>query len=274
MQCFLRLRDWLLGSWPQYLRRIVLPGLLLAFSALASAAGDSPNLLRICIADTEVPFFTAPNHEGLAQRALRQAARMQGREVAFVVRPWRRCFAEASEGSLHGILPVVYSDSTRQVLRFPEVDGRPDESLQLDSVRILVMRLRGSTVDWDGQHFSGLQRPVLYLRGMKILDDYFAHSGLQADSSVRNVRSLGLMLLRNRSSVAVDLEWRVKRLMQDEPFHSSIEVLPKPLLIVPSYLGISPALQAEQPDFVAQLWRDIAPAYLRILTETGPSAAP
>ncbi|MEK1942922.1 MAG: hypothetical protein AAAB16_21345, partial [Pseudomonas sp.] len=141
-------------------------------------------------------------------------------------------------------------------------------------VRILVMRLRGSAVGWDGQRFSGLQRPVLYLRGIGVLGDYFARSGLASDSSPRNINSLGLMLLRNRSNVAVDLEWRVKRLVQDEPFRSHIEILPKPLFIMPCYLGLSPAMQAAQSKFVAQLWRDTALAYLRIVAEMKPSGVP
>lgn len=262
-----------LFSWPQLVRGVVLPCLLGAFSTLASAEGNGREPLQICIADFEVPPFTAPDREGLAQQALRQAAHLQGREVTFVARPWRRCFVETAEGTFHGMLPVAYSDGARQLLSFPEVGGRADARLQLDSIRVLVMRSRGSLADWDGQRFSGVQGPILYLSGLKALDDYFAHSGLLIDSSARDVDALGRMLLRKRSNVAVDLEARVRGLMQQEQFRSSIEVLPKPLFELPVYLAISPALQTAQPDFVAQLWRDTARAYRSKLTEAKAAQA-
>lgn len=267
MDCRVRLVGWGLYGGLRLVRYVVLPCLLAGFGVPVSAQGQGPEPLQICIADGEVPPFTAPDREGPAQQALRQAARLQGREVVFVVRPWRRCFAETAEGTLHGMLPVAASDGTRQLLRFPEVDGRPDTRLRLDSIRVVVMRSRGSSADWDGKAFSGLQGPVLYLAGLKALDDYFAQATVPVDSSARDSESLGLMLLRARSNVAVDLEARVQRLLRDERFGGSLEVLPQPLLDLPVYLGISPALQAAQPDFVARLWRDMAQAY-RAGTET------
>lgn len=261
-------------AWLQLVRGVVLACLLGTFSALAGAEGNGREPLQICIADFEVPPFTAVDHEDLAQQALRQAARLQERDVVFVARPWRRCFTETAEGSLHGMLPVAYSDGARQLLRFPEVARQPDASLKLDSIRVRVMRVRGSAAAWDGQRFSGVQGPVLYLSGLKALDDYFARSDLLVDSSARDVEALGRMLLGKRSNLAVDLETRVRRLMQQEQFRTRLEVLPKPLFELPVYLAVSPALQSAQPDFVAQLWRDTARIYRGKLAEAEAVRAP
>lgn len=263
-----------LGSWPQLVRRAVLACLLGACSALASAEGKGQEPLQFCIADGPVPPFTAVDHEDLAQQALRQAARLQGREVVFVVRPWRRCFAETAEGTLHGMLPVAPVDANRRLLRFPEVNGQLDNSLTLDSMRVLVLRPRGSTANWDGQHFSGVQGPILYLAGIKVLDDYFSRAGLPADSSARGPEALGLMLLRKRSNMAVDLEARARRMIKAEPFRSGLELLPQPLFDFPVYLAISPALQTAQPDLAAQLWRDTTRLYRDKLAEDKASWAP
>lgn len=256
--------------WLQLRLHALLSILLGLFSTCAVAAGSAAEPLKFCIAEGLVPPFTAVDHQEPAQLALRQAAHRQGREVQFVARPWRRCFVETAEGRLHGMLPVAPLDANRRLLRFPEREGRLDERLALGAMRVLVLRPRGSTAEWDGQRFYNLRGPILYLAGIKVLDEYFARAQLASDSSAREPEALRLMLLRGRSNVAVDLEARIMRLMRQKDFGAGLEVLPQPLVDFPVYLAISPALQNEQPELVAQLWRDTSRFFQDRLAEQQP----
>lgn len=238
--------------------------LLLGLGLSAGAWGEDaqPRLLQVCIADEEVPPYSSMQQpEALGQTALREAARRQGWQVQFNIRPWRRCLAETASGHFQAILPVSPSAVNSPRLKFPELAGQPDPALVLGEMRVLVVRPQGSSAEWDGQRFSGLTGPVLYLGGLTVLDAFFANTGQAADSSARSAQSMARMLLAQRSNVAVDLEDRVLNLLAQDEFRDRLEVLPRPLLNAPVFLGISPKLYAESPQVVEQLWRDMAQAF-------------
>lgn len=241
----------------------LLPALLLGLGLSAGAWGQGVQPpLQVCIADEEVPPYTSMHQpEALGQTALREAAGRQGWQVQFSIRPWRRCLADTASGHFQAILPVSPSAVNRPRLKFPELAGQVDFALMLGEMRVLVMRPQGSSAEWDGQRFSGLTGPVLYLGGLSVLDVFFANSGQASDSNARNALSMGRMLLAQRSNVAVDLEDRVLNLLTQDEFRDRLEVLPRPLLSAPVFLGISPRLYAESPQAVEQLWRDMAETF-------------
>ncbi|MFZ3185386.1 MAG: hypothetical protein WA173_14740 [Pseudomonas sp.] len=237
----------------------LLLGLGLGLSAGAWGQDAQPRLLQVCIADEEVPPYTSMRQpEALGQTALREAAGRQGWQVQFSIRPWRRCLADTGSGHFQAILPISPTAVNRPRLKFPEQAGQVDFALMLGEMRVLVMRQQGSSAEWDGQRFSGLTGPVLYLGGLSVLDAFFANSGQASDSNAKTALSMGRMLLAQRSNVAVDLEDRVLNLLAQDEFRGRLEVLPRPLLNAPVFLAVSPSLYAESPQAVEQLWRDMA----------------
>lgn len=234
----------------------------LGLSAGAWAQEAKPRLLQVCIADEEVPPYTSVHQpEALGQTALREAAQRQGWQVQFNIRPWRRCLAETASGNFQAILPISLTAVTRPLLKFPERAGQPDLALVLGEMRVLAIRVRGNTAEWDGQHFSGLTGPVLYLGGLSVLDAFFARTGQASDSSAKTAQAMGRMLLAQRSNMAVDLEDRTLSLLAQDEFRDRLEVLPQPVLSGPIFLAIAPSFYAESPQVVEQLWRDMAQTF-------------
>lgn len=242
----------------------LLRGLLFGLGLSTGAWGQDgqPRRLQVCIGDEEVPpYTTLQKSEELGQTALREAARRQGWQVQFSIRPWRRCLADTASGHFQAVLPVSATAVNLQRLKFPEVAGQPDLAMRLGEVRVLAVRPRGSSAEWDGQHFSGLTGPVLYLGGLSALDAFFASAGQAADNNARNATSMARMLLAQRSNMAVDLEERILNLLAQDEFRGRLEVLPRPVLNAPTFLAVSPSFYAESPQAVEQLWRDMVETF-------------
>lgn len=238
--------------------------LLLGLGLGAGAWGQDaqPRLLQVCIANEEVPPYTSMQQpEALGQTALREAARRQGWQVQFNIRPWRRCRAETASGHFQAILPIAPAAENRLRLKFPELAGKPNLALVLGEIRVLAIRPQGSSAEWDGQRFSGLTGPVLYLGGLSVLDAFFARTGQASDSSAKTALAMGRMLLAQRSNMAVDLEDRARSLLAQDEFRERLEALPRPVLSGPVFLAVSPSFYAESPQVVEQLWRDLAQTF-------------
>lgn len=238
--------------------------LLLGLGLSAGAWGQEaqPRLLQVCIANEEVPPYTSQQQpEALGQTALREAARRQGWQVQFNIRPWRRCLAETASGNFQAVLPVGPSAENVQRLKFPQVAGQPDLAQVLGEIRVLAIRVQGNAAEWDGQRFSGLTGPVLYLGGLSVVDAFFARTGQASDSSAKTALAMVRMLLAQRSNMAVDLEDRVRSMLAQDEFRDRLEVLPRPVLSGPVFLAVAPSFYAESPQVVEQLWRDMAETF-------------
>lgn len=256
------------STWQQNL--LLLAGLLFVFPPAVSANNAPSPVLRVCIADQDVPPFSYAHAESQVQQALRAAARRHGWQVDYRVRPWLRCQVELSAGKFDALIPIAPAEHNLQAFVFPMRDGKPDPSRALGAVRAVAARQVGSGANWDGQQFSGVQGPVIYLQGMQALSEQFTHAGVAA-ASTRTSVDMVRMLLAGRTNLVVDVEPRLRRTLEAAGASERVQILPQVVLERDVYLAVSPPFYRQHKGFVEGIWRETAGADAQA-SDSGPLA--
>lgn len=213
--------------------------------------------LQICVDDQHYPPFTYPDREGVVQMLVRAAVADSGWEVAFISVPRRRCYAGLASGLYQAAFPIVSTPGITHHLELPQRAGDEDVQRSFGMLRVVTFRARGSQASWDGQQFSGLQRPVLYGSGVNLLHDRLAELGVPGNDSAKSVRQIMEMLVAGRGEIAIGSEHQVMVALQDPQLAEQIEVLPSIFMQKYAYLGFHKGFYAEHGPMVEALWTRI-----------------
>lgn len=226
--------------------------------------------LVVCVSDEAFPPFTFPNREGDSQRLIRSAVERQGWQLEFIALPWRRCLAGVEQGLFGAIAGAAATPEYLDFMVFPQCSGQPDPRRALGITRLVVYRPAGDVAAWDGQGFSGLTRPVLYLSGRTTLKVLLEGLGVPAVDTARTSTQLAHMLLRGRGSLAIDHDYQVELLLAEPEFRGRLEVLPVPLGEAPIFLAVGRQLYQRHSRQIEAIWDEIG-----VLRRTaGPSLRP
>lgn len=226
--------------------------------------------LVVCVSDEAFPPFTFPNREGDSQRLIRSAVERQGWQLEFVALPWRRCLAGVAQGLFGAIAGVAATPEYLDFMAFPRRSGQADPRRALGITRLVVYRPAGGAAAWDGQGFSGVDRPVLYLSGRSTLKVLLARLGVPAVDTARTSTQLAHMLLRGRGSLAIDHDYQVELLLAKPEFRGRFEVLPVPLGEAPIFLALGRQLYQRHSRQVEAIWNEIG----ALRRAAGPSLRP
>ncbi|RJG08983.1 hypothetical protein D3879_24450 [Pseudomonas cavernicola] len=211
----------------------------------------------VCVSDEAFPPFTFPSREGDSQRLIRLAVEHHGWGVEFVALPWRRCLAGVEQGSFSAVAGVAATPEYLAFMAFPNSSGQPDQRRALGITRLVVYRPLGSLAGWDGQRFTGLAKPVLYLSGRTTLKALLARMGIPAIDTARASSQLAHMLFKGRGSLAIDHDYQVAQLFALPEFQGRFEVLPVPFGEAPIFLGVGLRLYDRRPRLVEAVWDEI-----------------
>lgn len=233
-------------------RLVALLGLLLGLLAPVQAG-----TLAVCVSDEAFPPFTFPQHDGESQQRIRLATARQGWQVEFVALPWRRCLAGVQQGLYSAVAGATATAEYLSFMVFPQRAGQPDPRRALGVTRLVVFRPVGGSAEWDGQRFSGLTKPVLYLSGRSALRVLLARVRVPAVDTARNSTQLALMLLKGRGDLAIDHDYQVARLLALPEFQGRFEVLPALLGEAPIYLAVGSQLYQRHGHLVEAIWDEI-----------------
>lgn len=250
------------------LRRLCLNGLLALCLPLAAPAAATS--LTVCISDEAFPPFTSPHQEGESQQRIRLAVERQGWQVEFLAMPWRRCLAGVQHDLYDAIAGVAATPEYQAFMAFPRRDGQLDQARALGVTRLVVFRPVGGSAGWNGQRFSRMAKPVLYLSGRATLKALLAHRGTPADDTAKTSTQLALMLLKGRGSLAIDHDYQVAQLAAMPAFQGRLEVLPAPLGEAPVYLAVGWHLYERHRPLIEAVWDELG----ALQQATGPTPAP
>ena len=248
---------------------------LFGLAGTAPVAAEQP--LRICVSDHAYPPLTFPYRDGRAQYLIRRAAGEAGWQVEFVVLPWRRCLKAVTLGDLHGVATVADTPDNRSKLAMPLRRGRANSARSVGEVVAVVIRRRGSRVEWDGVSFRGLRTPVIHEAGISAFSARLAELGQAGLDSANSPEQLMRMLLMGRAEVALGLEPRVSELLR-QPQFAVLERLPQQFMCSNTYLAFNKALYAEQRARLDQVWQAIerirrSPQWPRLARQIYPGDA-
>jgi polar amino acid transport system substrate-binding protein len=74
--------------------------------------------------------------------------------------PWKHCPEGVEKGGIAGAFAASYTDERAKYAVYPLAGGKPDPLRRLHTDGYTLLRLKGSTVGWDGHKFSNLSGPI------------------------------------------------------------------------------------------------------------------
>lgn len=232
--------------------------LCLLLGGLCLASDGMARKLKACMVDERFAPVSSPSTEMPGQYLLRKALESRGDTVEFFPSPWRRCIDSVRHGEMDIPMGGGANPDFFGFLSFPRAaDGSVDRERRLASYDYLVLRVKGSAANWNGEKFEGLQFPVLYASGQMAIKNRLAKIGQEGSDGAKTQMQQLTMLLANRSDIAVMVRDRAEALLREKEFAGKIEILDKPFLTNDAYVPIRTTLYETDKKYFDSLWADI-----------------
>ena len=225
--------------------------------------------VTLCFERTEVQPWRTLDGKGLNFELLAEVARRLGIAFDYQSMPWKRCLAQLQANEVDGAFAASFS---RERLALGVYPGAAADGEQADPARrmhmdtYLLVRRKGSRVDWDGKRFTGLDGRVGVQLGYSVADFLRAHNILVDEGSQR-YDELAEKLVAGRLAAAA-VGGGVALRLKDLPFADQLEVRPVPLIEKPYYLVLSHDFARRDAALARRIWQTIeevrnTPAYQR-----------
>lgn len=222
-----------------------------------AATGPAP-ALHLCVDANDWAPYTYAERDGLAQSLVRMAAARVGVKVEYVARPWKRCEAEVSSGTLDGVVGASEAAArTTPDLLFPRSGAAFDRSRSVVETTIGLLRRAGSPVRWDGKQLHGLQTPVLYVLGYEDVEEWLHTLGVASDGGGSSNEVNGRKLLAGRASVMAIYEYDAQQLLAMPEFRQKIERFESPTGRAYYYLAFGQPYAAAHKAQVEAIWNAV-----------------
>jgi polar amino acid transport system substrate-binding protein len=247
----------------------------LAIAAVASCLLAAPAVAKpmaLCFERQEVPPWRSLDGGGLNFEMMREVGRRLGLDFDYQSMPWKRCLAQLKANQVQGAFSVSFSRERMALGAFPGGErADPERRMHIDSY--VLARRKGSTVDWDGQHFLNLDGRIGIQLGYSVGDFLRAHN-IPVDEGSQRSDELVEKLLAGRVAAAALGGATAMRLMRQPGIASQVEVRLPPLIEKPYYLVLSRQFVTAEPELAERIWKTIAevrnsPAYRKRERELG-----
>ena len=260
------------------MRRYLLSALatccLLAQVPARAAPGEH---VTLCFERQEVRPWRTLDGGGLNFELLAEVAKRTGVTFNYQSMPWKRCLEQLKANQVGGAFAVSFNRERMALGAYPGVtagalDPQADPSKRMHIDTYMLVRRRGSRLDWDGKSFRNLEGRIGFQLGYSV-GDFLRAQGVATDDGSQRSDELAQKLIAGRLAGAALGGGDAARLMRG-PYGKRLELLPVPLIEKPYYLVLSSALVANQPQLATRLWTAVeevrnSPAYRkRELQET------
>lgn len=223
----------------------------LSWSCLASE-------FRICADNRGIPPYLYVDGMGSAQYLAIQAAKNLHLTLKLDYHPQPRCMQGLAQGHYDALLVGSPSPAMNEIAVFPQdAQGRADTSLAYGHYRLVAFKLKTSPLRWDGQHFSPLDKPVLYQGGVPMVQLVMDRLNLPQQASARTPLNLIEMIRLGRADVGVVMEPLLRHELQQHDPQGLFEIIEPALLEADAYMGMSKQLIARNPQLARQVWEEI-----------------
>ncbi len=253
---------------------------ILFLTLLPTCAFSKQLALRICYENEDsMPFWSDAGQvrPGLVIELVRAAALQADLNLELQRRPWKRCIMQLQSGQSDGIFAAIWQADRDAWGQFPGRDPKRQQAVDRDyrlwQVDYPIITRTNSTLQWDGQQFSGLQHglsaPLGYvasqlLESIGVLDKV-NHAAEKALKLVALGRLDGYVIERHIGNAHI----------RNLELQSELTMLPIPLLQADWYLPLSHQFTRQHPQKAQQFWQalrdqrqhqeaDLSRHYLRI----------
>lgn len=231
---------------------------LLLWGLCQGAAGQTAplNTLVLCFENAEIHPWRLNNQQGLNFDLLRLSADKLKLRLEFRGLPWKRCLAEVQAHRMHGAFAVSFNPARRDVGAFPG-GSSPDFNKRMHVDRYVLIKRKGSPVQWNGKSFVGLDGSVGVQLGYSI-GDHLRGLGVEVDDGSPGPSALLDKLLAGRIQAAALGGSDAERLVSGgDGAAVQFEILSPPLIEKPYFLMLSHEFVRQNPQTAQRLWAAI-----------------
>jgi polar amino acid transport system substrate-binding protein len=244
----MRLRYGLaIGAW----RRVALAAVLCLAAPAAVTAAET---ITLCFERADVPPWRTVSGAGLNFELLKLVEARLGIVFDFQSMPWKRCLAQLKANEVGGAFAVSFKPDRLELGEYPG-GAVPDARMRLHIDRYVLLRRKGSAVDWDGKAITHLQGTIGAQLGYSV-GDFLRALNVPVDEGSQRAGELAQKLVAGRLGAAA-LGGSDAQALMAGPMSSQLEVLPLPLIEKPYFLVLSHALVASNPALAARIWRAV-----------------
>jgi len=231
---------------------------LISLSFLVLACAASARDLRLCVDANDWAPYTYPDHDGILQKRVREAAAGQGDSVTYLALPWLRCQSMVESGTLDGVLALPGLAAKTDRFAFPMEAGRIDQSRSAGLGELVLLRRADSEVSWDGRRLTGLTGKVAYVLGYDGISARLDELGIPNSGEYRSDQQDVMALLAGRTNVIAIYARNAADLMNMPPYRDKMVLLQPPLGQVYYFLAFNKAFYARESEWVESLWSGLS----------------
>ncbi|MEH6402547.1 MAG: transporter substrate-binding domain-containing protein [Sneathiella sp.] len=192
---------------------------------------------------------------GLVVEMVQLAGTRLKAKTVFLRAPWKRCLLLLERGAVDGVFLGSYSTAREEIAVFPMIGGKIDPSRRIITSSYSFYRLKGATLDWDGESFIGIWGDVGAPRGYSIVKDLRARGRKvrEYDSPVDVFYSL---IRREIASAAVHTS--AGDLLIESKLFPAIERIQAPIVTKHYYIMLSHSLFEQNRALAENFWKELA----------------
>ncbi len=236
-------------------------GLLLC--ALAVLPLQAKETITLCFERADVPPWRTINGQGHNFDLLRQVEARADVTFDYQSMPWKRCLAQVRANEVGGAFAVSFKPDRLEIGAYPG-GSNPDANRRLHIDRYMLLRRKGSKVDWDGKELKHLDGAVGVQLGYSV-GDFLRGLKVPVDEGSQRSMELAQKLVAGRIGAAA-LGGGDSMMIMRSAVGSQLEMLPIPLTEKPYFLMLSHALVKSNPKLADKIWKSIeevrnSPAY-------------
>jgi polar amino acid transport system substrate-binding protein len=248
------------------MRRFLLFALAVCCTAARAAPGEH---ITLCFERQEVRPWRTLDGGGLNFELLAEVAKRTGVVFDYQSMPWKRCLEQLKANQVGGAFAVSFNRERMALGAYPgvnpgAVEPQANVAKRMHIDTYMLVRRRGSRLEWDGKSLRNLDGRIGYQLGYSV-GDFLRAQGVAVDDGSQRSDELAQKLIAGRLAGAALGGGDAARLMRG-PYGKRLEMLPLPLIEKPYYLVLSSALVASQPQLATRLWDAVeevrnSPAY-------------
>ena len=231
-------------------------GVLLALSLLSPAAqaAGGKETVALCFEQQDVLPWRTKQGGGLNFALLNMVGQRLDIRFDYRAVPWKRCLAELKTNAVDGAFAVSYKPDRRELGEYPggqQIDA--GKRMHIDSY--VVVRRKGSKVEWDGKSFHNLDGAIGFQLGYSV-GDVLRAQNVEVDEGSQRADELARKLIAGRVAAAAIGGSDANGLMHG-PLAPQLEELPIPIIEKPYFLILSHGLVAARPQLAERIWNAI-----------------
>jgi len=227
--------------------------LALLVSPAAGAAGRKETV-TLCFEQQDVRPWRTEQGGGLNFALLKMVEQRLDLRFDYQSIPWKRCLAELKANAVDGAFAVSYKPDRRELGEYPggqQVDA--SKRMHIDSY--MVVRKKGSKVEWDGKSFHNLDGAIGFQLGYSV-GDVLRAQNVEVDEGSQRADELARKVIAGRVAAAAIGGSDAHGLMNG-PLAPQLEELPIPIIEKPYFLILSHGMLAARPQLAERIWHAI-----------------